>query len=105
MDKLDKTAEGQAMKAQYKSNKNAKVKDAIPCPVCGKVFVKKQYAQAFCCVACKDDYHNKRRPNRHKDGRAYYREYNHSRRQSSFGVQLTEEDFVNMDAHYGEDDY
>lgn len=29
MDKLDKTAEGQAMKAQYKSNKNAKVNDAI----------------------------------------------------------------------------
>lgn len=105
MDKLDKTLQGQAMKAQYKSNKNAKVKDTIHCPVCGKAFVKRQYAQAFCCEACKNDYHNQRKPNRHKDGRAYYREYNHSRRQSSYGDQLTEEDFVNMDAHYGEDDY
>ena len=105
MDKLDKTDAGRTMKARYKANKQAKVKDKIICPVCGKEFVKKQYSQAFCCTCCKDDYHNVRKPNRHKDGRVYYRDYNHSCRESSYSIQLSEEDYTQMCAHYGEDDY
>jgi len=86
MDKLDKTPEGRAMKAAYKTNKKAKMKDTIQCPVCGKEFVKIQYSQAFCCECCKNEYHNARKPNRHKDGRGYYRDYNHFRRESSYEI-------------------
>ena len=105
MDKLDKTPEGRAMKDAYKNNKKAKVKDTIQCSVCGKTFVKIQYSQAFCCECCKNEYHNKRKPNRHTDGRAYYREYNHSHRTSSWQDHLTEDDYINACAYYGEDDY
>jgi ribosomal protein L37AE/L43A len=105
MDKLDKTDAGRTMKARYKANKQAKVKEKIICPVCGKEFVKQQYSQAFCCTVCKDDYHNARKPNRHKDGRAYYREYNSSRRGDSYQIHMPEQDYINACAHYGDDDY
>lgn len=58
---------------QYKANKEAKVGETIICPVCGRAFVKKQYSQAFCDSACKDNFWNKR-GDRHRKG--YHREYN-----------------------------
>lgn len=63
----------------YKANKQAKVGEIIECPVCHTKFKKIQWSQAFDCVICKDTYHNKRQPNRHKDGRRYYRDYNYKR--------------------------
>ena len=57
---------------QYKANKSAKVGESIVCPVCGEVFTKKQYSQAFCCGECKDKFWNKK-GDRHKSG--YYQKY------------------------------
>lgn len=45
-------------KEQYITNKKSKVADFCICPVCNSDFVKKQYSQAFCCLKCKDRYHN-----------------------------------------------
>ena len=42
----------------YKDNKAAAVGASIICPVCGKIFKKRQYSQAFCSGACKDAFHN-----------------------------------------------
>jgi len=42
----------------YKDNKAAAVGASIICPVCGKIFQKRQYSQAFCSGACKDAFHN-----------------------------------------------
>lgn len=42
----------------YRDNKAAKVGADIICPVCGKIFQKRQYSQAFCSGACKDAFHN-----------------------------------------------
>lgn len=61
------------MKSSYELNKAAKVGEQITCPVCGTVFNKKQYSQAFCCKECKDSYWNKK-GDRHKEG--YYSDYN-----------------------------
>ena len=110
MDKLNKTPQGRAMKAQYDTNKAAKLRATIKCPVCGEAFSKKTVAQAICCIQCKDAYHNARKPNRHKDGRMYYRDYDANRRESSYYgkngyVFLTEEDLIQASAAYGEDDY
>lgn len=42
----------------YRDNKAAAVGADIICPVCGKIFQKRQYSQAFCSGACKDAFHN-----------------------------------------------
>lgn len=46
----------------YLKNKQAKVGETIVCagPLCGKKIKKKQYAQAFCCNKCKDQFWNRR---------------------------------------------
>ena len=58
----------------YNANKSAKVGDSITCPVCGTVFVKRQWQQAFCCGKCKDAYWNAK-GDRHSDPN-YHRHYN-----------------------------
>jgi hypothetical protein len=83
MDRLNKTPKGKAMKARYKKNKQAKVKAK---------------------------YHNARKPNRHNDGRRYYREYDATRRENSYDhgdecVFLTEQDLIAATAAHGEDNY
>lgn len=50
----------------YQANKAAKVGDDIECQSCHTTFRKSQYSQAFCCVKCKDAFHNKHNPDRHK---------------------------------------
>ena len=57
----------------YKGNKITKVGTEIICPICGKQFTKRQYAQAFCCSDCKNKYWNKK-GDRHSSG--YYSDYN-----------------------------
>lgn len=42
----------------YRDNKAARVGADIICPVCGQIFRKIQYSQAFCSGACKDAFHN-----------------------------------------------
>lgn len=42
----------------YRDNKASAVGKSIICPVCGKIFPKRQYSQAFCSGACKDAFHN-----------------------------------------------
>ena len=42
----------------YKDNKAAQVGADIICPVCGRIFRKVQYSQAFCSGTCKDAFHN-----------------------------------------------
>lgn len=51
-----------ANEKHYKKNKAAKVGTMITCagPLCEKRFQKKQYAQAFCCSHCKDQFWNRR---------------------------------------------
>ena len=46
----------------YLKNKEAKVGTQITCagPLCNKHFKKVQYAQAFCCSKCKDQFWNRR---------------------------------------------
>ena len=56
----------------YLNNKSAKVGDMITCPMCGEVFKKRQYSQAFCCGGCKDSYWNNKK-DRHRTG--YYTDY------------------------------
>ncbi len=41
-------------------NAKARVGDKCRCPMCGKLFTKKSYQQKFCCIICKNKYHNKR---------------------------------------------
>ena len=47
--------------SQYTNNKSASTGEDIKCPMCGTIFTKKQYSQAFCCTQCKDDYWNLKR--------------------------------------------
>ena len=60
---------------RYLQNKEAKTGDTIKCPICGDVFIKKQYSQAFCCKECKGYYWNAAKPDRHKD-KKYQHKYN-----------------------------
>ena len=69
--------ENYSVKDRYLKNKEAKTGETIKCPICGEVFTKKHYAQAFCCKECKDRYWNSLKSNRHKD-KKYYRKYNMS---------------------------
>lgn len=41
-------------------NEKAKVGTECRCPMCGKKFAKKVYQQKFCCIKCKNNYHNRR---------------------------------------------
>jgi hypothetical protein len=54
-----------------------KTGETIKCPICGDVFIKKQYAQAFCSKECKGYYWNAAKPDRHKD-KNYHHKYNQS---------------------------
>ena len=66
---LSKTSAGMSKKKKkglYRSNKEAKVGEAIECPVCHTKFTKPLYSQAFCCGHCKDRFHNMRCKDRHK---------------------------------------
>lgn len=60
---------------RYLQNKEAKTGETIKCPICGDVFIKKQYAQAFCCKECKGYYWNVVKADRHKD-KNYHHKYN-----------------------------
>lgn len=55
----------------YRNNKAAKVGELIECPVCHTKFKKKQYSQAFCCLHCKDMFHNQVDGDRHKYSNNY----------------------------------
>ena len=55
----------------YRNNKAAKVGELIECPVCHAKFKKKQYSQAFCCLHCKDMFHNQVDGDRHKYSNNY----------------------------------
>lgn len=59
-------------KQRYTENKAAKVGTELVCPICGKSFTKRQWAQAFCCTDCKNKYWNDK-GDRHKEG--YYEDY------------------------------
>lgn len=85
-------------KIQYETNKKAKVGEEIICPVCGRHFIKKHYAQAFEKVACKDAYWNAKK-DRHRKG--YYKEYNekHPERLERVGIYKENGKF----GHYDED--
>ena len=45
------------------------------CKYCHKEFKKKSYQQVFCCPRCKQQYWDRKRPDRHSNPN-YYREYN-----------------------------
>lgn len=49
-----------SQEAPKRLNEKAKVGSECRCPMCGKKFVKKVYQQKFCCIKCKNNYHNKR---------------------------------------------
>lgn len=42
-----KTSIGKREQNRYLQNKEAKTGETIKCPICGDVFIKKQYSQAF----------------------------------------------------------
>ena len=71
-------------KAQYESNKAAKVGETIICPICGKAFTKKQWQQAFCCGTCKDRYWNDK-GDRHADPN-YHAKYNQKHPERYIGL-------------------
>lgn len=49
-----------SQEAPKRRNEKVKVGSECRCPMCGKKFVKKVYQQKFCCIKCKNNYHNKR---------------------------------------------
>lgn len=51
---------GNSQEVPKKRNEKAKVGTECRCPMCGKKFMKKVYQQKFCCIKCKNNYHNKR---------------------------------------------
>lgn len=58
---------GAERRAMYADMKSRKVGEPCVCPVCGEVFIKRSYQQAFCCTKCKDWFWN-RRGDRHSAG-------------------------------------
>ena len=44
--------------SQYTNNKSASTGEDIKCPMCGTIFTKKQYSQAFCCTQCNKTLYN-----------------------------------------------
>lgn len=71
-----KTSIGKREQNRYLKNKEAKTGETIKCPICGDVFIKKQYSQAFCSKECKGYYWNAAKPDRHKY-KNYHSKYNH----------------------------
>ncbi len=57
--KGDKNEKKNNFSVNYDINKNADINSEICCTNCGKVFIKKTRAHAFCEIKCKDDYWNK----------------------------------------------
>lgn len=53
------------LKERYSLNKATHIGAEISCAFCGNKFFKKSYHNAFCCVSCKDRYHNAVNPERH----------------------------------------
>ncbi len=53
------------MNELYIANKKSKVGTEIECHICHNLFKKKKYSQAFCCLRCKDKYHNENEGDRH----------------------------------------
>lgn len=74
-------------KELYLTNKEKKVGETCTCPICKEEFVKKHYAQAFCCNDCKIKFHNDRQKGKRND---YFREYNmkHPERYTRVGIDL-----------------
>lgn len=68
-------------KQQYLSNKAARVGSIITCPVCGELFTKKQYSQAFCCPYCKDTFWNNKGDRHSPDYYEIYDKRNKRRRE------------------------
>lgn len=62
-------------KERYNTNKALKVGSVCVCPICGKEFIKKTYAHAFCSTKCKDAFWNAKK-DRHRKG--YYLEYDNA---------------------------
>ena len=85
-------------KETYLENKKKKVGEICTCPICGEVFIKKQYSQAFCCGQCKDRYWNDKK-DRHREG--YHKEYNMKHPERLERVGIYEED--GKFGHYDED--
>ena len=71
----------------YLTNKEKKVGDACICPICKSKFIKKHYAQAFCCNECKVKFHNDRQIGKRND---YFRKYNmkHPERYERVGIDI-----------------
>lgn len=90
---------GKNRNKRYELNKSAKVGTEIKCPVCGHVFIKKSYQQAFCCGECKDRYHNQKR----KDN-GYFKRYNieHSERLERIGIDINDDSY--LDKYLGDAD-
>ena len=78
---------------RYKSNKTAKVGALIKCPVCGEIFAKRSYQQAFCCTECKDKYWNQKRTDN-----GYFHRYNaeHEERLTRIGIDITHEMYADL---------
>ena len=72
-------------KIQYELNKSLKVGDKCVCPICGSVFIKKQYSQVFCDNECKVKYWNNKQRGKRND---YYSRYNmkHPQRLERIGI-------------------
>ncbi len=87
---------------RYDINKSAKVGTEIICPVCGKMFIKKSYQQAFCSTECKDKYWNQKR----KDN-GYFKQYNleHPERLERIGIDIDAEFDAEFDAYIGDPEY
>jgi endogenous inhibitor of DNA gyrase (YacG/DUF329 family) len=76
----------------YITNKTMKVGEICICPICGKEFTKRQYAQAFCCGKCKDAYWNAKK-DRHRA--SYYEEYDNKHPERKLRRALYSMDIIN----------
>ena len=74
-------------KKLYLENKEKKVGEVCICPICKNEFIKKQYAQSFCCNECKVKFHNDRKIGKRND---YFRKYNkkHPERYDRVGIDI-----------------
>lgn len=51
---------GLGIEIPKKRNESSNVGTECKCPICKRTFIKKTYQQKFCCIKCKNKYHNKR---------------------------------------------
>lgn len=79
-------------KKAYITNKGKKIGDKCICPICGKEFIKKSYAHAFCCTKCKDAFWNAKK-DRHRVG--YYTEYDNAHPERKIRRALYSMDILN----------